>query len=99
MLEKSIERSIVNWCKKQGLQCYKVALINQRGWPDRLIPLPGNVSVWLEIKTDVGRLSPQQKVIHAELAKLGHTVHVVRSLQEAQDAITQISNRSQGLCN
>lgn len=38
--------------------------------------------LFIECKTRTGKLSPSQAAMHAHAAKLGHTVHVVRSFEE-----------------
>lgn len=53
------------------------------GWPDFEVVLPGRV-IWLEVKTSIGRLSPAQKAIHERIAKMGHSVAVVRSIDDAR---------------
>lgn len=46
-------------------------------------------AIWLiECKTRTGKLSPAQQAISAWAAKLGHTVHVVRSFNEFLDVVT-----------
>lgn len=57
------------------------------GTPDVMVMLPGGSVVWLEIKTPKGRVSKVQLAWHAMAAKMNHTVHVVRSVQEAVDAV------------
>lgn len=36
----------------------------------------------IECKTKVGKLSPEQRAVHAWAEKLGHKVHVVRTFAE-----------------
>ena len=48
------------------------------GIPDRLLLLPGGRFVFVELKTDRGRVSLIQKVMHNRLAALGAPVEVVR---------------------
>jgi hypothetical protein len=38
---------------------------------------------WLEVKSDKGTLTDAQRLLHAQWAAKGVTVHVVRSLDEA----------------
>ena len=53
------------------------------GTPDLLVVAPGGRVVFLEVKTSTGRLSAAQRAMHAELTRLGATVAVVRSVEEA----------------
>lgn len=70
------------------------------GWPD--IEIFANRTWWredtglhwapifLEIKTDKGRLSENQKRIHDELNEAGCHVAVVRSIDETCEALSQL---------
>jgi hypothetical protein len=53
------------------------------GMPDLLWLGPGGRSVWLEVKTGSGIISPAQQRFMARLRELGHTAEIVRSLDEA----------------
>jgi hypothetical protein len=44
---------------------------------------PGEPPTWLEMKTEVGRLSPSQRSVHAYLRGLGHRVIVAYGLDDA----------------
>lgn len=57
------------------------------GTPDHHVMCPGGLSMWLETKTAVGNLSPAQKRWHERARKNGYTVKVVRSPQEALEAV------------
>lgn len=59
----------------------------EAGTPDILVMVQGGGVVWLEAKTRTGRLSKPQKAWHARAASMGHTVHVVRSVDDALDAL------------
>jgi hypothetical protein len=51
--------------------------------------LNGKTAVFFETKTDVGRLSAKQELVHKNLTGAGYEVHVVRNL-EAFKQIIQI---------
>lgn len=55
---------------------YKLAP-TETGIPDRMVALPGGRVMLVELKTVFGRLSPRQEQVHAKLAELGTTVHVL----------------------
>jgi hypothetical protein len=57
------------------------------GEPDLRVYLPAGVTVHLEVKAEKGRLSEAQEFAHANLGTLGHQIYVVRSLDEARDAL------------
>lgn len=56
------------------------------GWPDLLIYGPGGRHMLMEVKRPGWRpsdLSDNQRATHARLRELGHTVHVVASIDDA----------------
>ena len=88
-LERTIEARACLALEKVGCACLK---FGQEGWPDRLIVLgrdyPGAV-VWIEFKAAEGKLRPNQKIRHKQLAALGQTVAVCRSKEEALGAVAK----------
>ncbi len=54
------------------------------GWPDLTILLPGGRAVFIEVKTDGGKLSDAQRDVHARLIAMGFPVSVCRSVDDAQ---------------
>jgi hypothetical protein len=84
MLEKDVERRLVAQLKKLGILHVKMTPTAQRGWPDRMLCLPGSRVLWIEFKAP-GRennLSPNQIIVHEKLRKLGHHVLVSSSVEE-----------------
>lgn len=78
MLEKEIEKKLVEGVKKLGGRAYKIVSPGNVGVPDRLVLLPGGRIVFVELKTPVGRLSKMQKFRIAEMQRLGAEVLVYR---------------------
>ena len=60
------------------------------GWPDLTVLLPGGSVIFMEVKSEKGRVSQKQRAVHEYMRRLGHRVAVVRSVQEAVDAIGPI---------
>lgn len=60
MLEKTVERRLVQAVKAAGGVAYKFVSPGNAGVPDRLVVLPGGRVHFVELKTDSGRLSPIQ---------------------------------------
>lgn len=58
----------------------------KRGLPDVLVVNDGR-TIWLELKSDKGRVSPEQRECHAALASARSSVSVVRSLDDAIEAL------------
>lgn len=57
------------------------ALGVQKGIPDFQIIGPNGATFFVEVKTETGRLSKDQKAMIARLRSMWHTVHVSHSLQ------------------
>lgn len=78
MRERDIEAVLVTEVRKHGGRAYKFVSPGNDGVPDRLVVMPGGVVIFVELKSDTGRLSPQQKVQLKRLEDLGQAVEVVR---------------------
>lgn len=73
----------------QGLGCYP-------GLPDRVVHHKGRV-IYLEFKAGRGRLSPHQKAFQWECEVEGIGYHVIRSVDDLEDALaipTLFKNRA-----
>lgn len=77
MLEKEIEKILVSEVKKLGGKAYKFVSPGNDGVPDRIVVFPNRAPVFVELKTDAGRLSALQKVQCKKLLDLGQKVEVV----------------------
>lgn len=60
MLEKAIEARLLKECNKLGWLCLKQNVVGRRGYPDRLIITNKGTHIWVELKTDTGRLTEGQ---------------------------------------
>ena len=56
MLEKEIERRMVQMVKQRGGLCYKFVSPSNPGVPDRIIITPDGKIIFVELKTEIGRL-------------------------------------------
>ena len=81
MREAYLEQSCCIHARKQG--CFPVKLSDGiTGVPDRLFLLPGG-RLWLvEFKGKGGTLTPRQRLVHEQLAALGHVVDVVYNREQ-----------------
>ncbi|KXB21611.1 VRR-NUC domain-containing protein [Xylella fastidiosa] len=87
MREQAIERYLAARARDQGGQTYKVHCINRNGMPDRLVLLPNNVTLWVELKAPGRRCQPHQLREHARLRALGQRVVVVDSFDGVDKAL------------
>ena len=70
MREKDIEKILVAEVRKLGGRAYD-------GVPDRIAIFPGKAPVFVELKTDTGKLSALQAVQIRRLGELGQKVYVI----------------------
>lgn len=81
MKESEIERVLVEEVKRLGGRAYKWTSPGNDGVPDRIVFLPDARVIFVELKTDTGRLSPLQKIQIDRLKKLGQWVEVAKGIQ------------------
>lgn len=77
MLEKEIEKILVTEVKRLGGRAYKWVSPGNDGVPDRIVIFPNRASVFVELKTERGRLSSLQRVQCKRLKELGQDVRII----------------------
>lgn len=82
MLERDIEARLVKGVKALGGKCYKFVSPGNIGVPDRVAVFEGGDVVFIELKTERGRLSPMQEVQIDHLRRLGACVVVLRGMAD-----------------
>lgn len=90
MLEKEIEKKLVDGIRKLGGKAYKFTSPGNVGVPDRLVILPGCRVVFVELKTDTGRLSPMQFRQIDTLQRLGADVRVLYGLEQVEGFLQEV---------
>lgn len=76
MRESVVEAALLRECRLRGFLCLKLTP-STPGVPDRLVVLPGGVSVFVEVKAPGCSPRAAQRHWHAVLADMGHRVCVV----------------------
>ena len=76
--EANLERHFMREVKLRGGWAIKMNPIGLRGIPDRLVLMPGGRVIFVELKTDRGRLSKIQQAVHRKLLALGMTVETLK---------------------
>lgn len=88
--ETEVEQHLVSEVQKRGGICVKFLPDFARGFPDRIVLLPGGVLIWVETKRPVGgRLDGIQNVQHLLLRRLGQRVEVVWTKEEADQLMLE----------
>lgn len=90
MLEKRVEKRLVDGVKKLGGRCIKLVSQGNNGLPDRLVLLPGGRMVFVELKRPKGgRLSPVQVVQQKKLRSLGFEVRILSNIATVDSFIVE----------
>ena len=85
--EATLDRILVRECKRRGVAC--IRMTGDPGIPDRLIIARGWY-VWVELKTDVGRVSADQTAYHAMLRRHGGYVMLARGRTGLTDVLATL---------
>lgn len=97
LLERDIEKRLVQRAKELGGEVRKVKWIGRSGAPDRLLMLPWTwsaaegqwlpVTVWVELKAPGKKPEPHQLREHARMRKMGQRVEVVDSYEQIEELL------------
>ena len=90
MLEKTIERKLVEGVRKLGGMCIKFISPGMQGVPDRIILTSEGHIMFAELKTETGRLSELQRHTIEQMRKRGADVRVVKGIDEVRELLAEI---------
>lgn len=82
MLEKRIEKRLVDGIKKLGGRAYKFISPGNAGVPDRVVILPDKQPIFIELKAEKGKLTELQKNQLKKLVDLGQRVEVLYGVDD-----------------
>lgn len=85
MLEKTVEAALVKRVKQLGGMAEKFTSPQKRSVPDRLVTLPGNIIVFVELKAPGKKPTPKQLLDHERRKQLGCTVLVIDNVEDAEN--------------
>lgn len=94
MRESTIEARLVREVRKLGGLCYKFTSPGAPGVPDRIIILPGGLVVFVELKTEIGRLAKIQKWQIEELRKRGANVRVLKGMDQVLAFLEEVKSNA-----
>lgn len=83
MLEKHVEAALVKRVKQLGGMAEKFTSPAKRSVPDRLVTLPGNIIVFVELKAPSKKPTEKQKLDHDRRRLLGCHVLVIDNVEDA----------------
>lgn len=80
MKEKGIEKILVDEVRKLGGRAYKWVSPGNDGVPDRIVIFPDQQPIFVELKSEKGRLTALQELQIKRLRELGQCVAVIRGI-------------------
>lgn len=95
MKESQIERHLVDGVKRLGGLCYKFVSPGTLGVPDRVIITATGRIIFIELKTETGRLAKIQRYTIGEMQKRGADVRVVKGLDEVKQLLAEIGGMTE----
>ncbi len=92
MLEREVEKKLVDGVRRMGGRAYKFVSPGNDGVPDRIVVLPDTAPMFVELKTESGRLSRLQKVQITRLENLGQNVRVLYGAKDVENFLEEMWN-------
>lgn len=90
MKESSIEAKLVRMVRAKGGLCYKFVSPGNPGVPDRIVITPVGRTIYVELKTEVGRLAAVQKWQQEEMRKRGAEVRTLKGLDQVRAFVEEV---------
>ena len=90
MKESQIERRLVEGVKRLGGMCLKFVSPGTLGVPDRIVITAKGRIIFVELKTETGRLAKIQRYTIGEMQKRGADVRVVKGIDEVKELLAEI---------
>ena len=90
MKESQIERRLVEGVKRLGGMCLKFVSPGTIGVPDRIIITAKGRVIFVELKTETGRLTKIQRYVIGEMQKRGADARVVKGIDEVKELLAEI---------
>ena len=85
MLEKDVEKILIKGVHGLGGKAFKWVSPGNGGVPDRIVILPGLTPVFVELKTETGKLSVLQNAQIRRLREMGQNVKVLYGEVQVRD--------------
>lgn len=90
MRESVIEARLVKMVRSRGGLCYKFVSPSNPGVPDRIVITPGGRTIYVELKTEIGRLANIQRWQLDEMRRRGADVRVLKGLEEVKAFVEEV---------
>jgi hypothetical protein len=90
MTESQIETRMVRMVRERGGMCLKFVSPGNPGVPDRIVITPAGQTIFVELKTEVGRLAVIQDWQIGEMRKRGADVRVLRGWDAVKSFVEEV---------
>ncbi|MFB6473328.1 VRR-NUC domain-containing protein [Paenibacillus glucanolyticus] len=90
MRERIVETYLREQVKAAGGIAYKWTSPGNSGVPDRIVILPGGITVFVELKAPGGKPTKLQLVQHKRLRELGCDVRVIDSKEQVDSFLEEL---------
>ena len=90
MRESVIEARLVRLVRSRGGLCFKFVSPGNPGVPDRIVITPEGRTVYVELKTEAGRLAAIQKWQQEEMRKRGAEVRTLKGLDQVLAFVEEV---------
>ena len=87
MTEAAYQSKLIATFRHKGWHVLKLIKVSVAGYPDLQLTHPDRPTVYIEVKSDVGRLSEIQKYRHEQLKKEGFTGTRAAVLQQLNEQL------------
>jgi Holliday junction resolvase len=86
MLESKIQANIIKLFNKHGWVVLKIIKCNMNGISDLILFKDGK-TLFIEVKSDIGKPSPMQLFRQKQLRQQGFTYEIINSLEQCSNLI------------
>jgi hypothetical protein len=93
MTEIQIENKMVRMVRDRGGLCYKFTSPGNPGVPDRIVITPDGRTIYVELKTSVGRLAEIQRWQIEEMRKRGADVRVLHGWPAVKNFVEEVISK------
>lgn len=88
--EANVERSFCSRLRKAGCLVYKFVSPGNDGVPDRIVVTPGGRVIFVELKTERGKLAPIQEFQIGRLERHGQDVRVLYGTSDVDQFVANV---------
>jgi hypothetical protein len=90
MTEAQIERKMARMVRDRGGLSYKFVSPSNPGVPDRIVITPDGRTIYIELKTEIGRLAKIQAWQIEEMRKRGADVRVLKGWENVKAFVEEV---------